>query len=62
MKNINWKNLQEIEKPFCHICKKDTKFFSVPDKEWFNVVPENLQDKVLCLECYKELKKNSKVI
>jgi hypothetical protein len=42
----------------CGLCGEQwPKFFQVADEEWKHFVVPALQDKVLCLECYEELKK-----
>jgi len=42
----------------CALCGEQwPEDFSVSDKEWEKYVIPSLQDKILCLECYKEVQK-----
>ena len=42
----------------CRLCGQQwPEFFKVPNEEWEKYVVPVLQDKVLCQECYDELKK-----
>lgn len=41
----------------CAVCNnKHGGFFMVPDKDWFGVVPEEFESKILCWNCYSKIR------
>lgn len=54
----NGKRVPYIDIPLCctRCLNPYPEFFKVPDEEWQNIVPKNLQDKILCRPCYDLIK------
>lgn len=46
----------------CVICNvKFPKLFKVKDDEWRKIVPKDMQKKIICLPCYRELASNKDI-
>lgn len=41
----------------CFLCKKHSKLYMLKDSDWFNVVSNELVDKVICFNCYNKIRK-----
>lgn len=53
---INFASIDRTTKQRCKICWNSDGFdFHVPDNVWIRVVPEHLQNSVVCLSCFDEL-------
>jgi len=46
----------------CKVCGRSDKFdFNVPDSIWAAVVPPKLRNKVICLACFDEFARSTRV-
>jgi hypothetical protein len=55
-------DLRSFKRPICRVCEREDKFnFYVPDDLWRRVVPDQYQNRVVCLPCFDEFARKQNV-